>query len=184
VIAQDRRPGIDRAGNADGMRRGQRDRMHVALEIPFGRVGGHRRAARAVIGDDLAFAPRLDQRKAIAADPGGLRLDHAEQRAGRHRRIRGGAAGTQHLDRRQRRQRMRRRHHRVLGVDRRSAGEMEIPHAKLLTLTLSVLCLSSRLHWSGAITWHIHPAMGNAWEAMHPRQCHISAASSNYPIHP
>src|SRR3979490_3021116 len=28
---------------------------------------------------------------------------------------------------------MRRRHHRVLGVNRRSAREMEIPHAKLLT---------------------------------------------------
>jgi hypothetical protein len=27
---------------------------------------------------------------------------------------------------------MRRRHHRVLGVDRRPAGEMEIPHAKML----------------------------------------------------
>jgi hypothetical protein len=28
---------------------------------------------------------------------------------------------------------MRRRHHPILGVDRRPAGEMEIPHAKLLT---------------------------------------------------
>ena len=36
VIAQDGRPGIDRAGNADGMRRGQRDRMQIVLEIPFG----------------------------------------------------------------------------------------------------------------------------------------------------
>jgi hypothetical protein len=32
---------------------------------------------------------------------------------------------------------MRRRHHCVLGVDRRPAGEMEIPHAKLLTLSCS-----------------------------------------------
>jgi hypothetical protein len=31
---------------------------------------------------------------------------------------------------------MRRRHHGILGVDRRSAGEMKIPHAKLLTLPL------------------------------------------------
>jgi hypothetical protein len=84
------------------MRRGQRHRMHLALEIPFGR-GRHRRAAGAVIGDDLALALRLDQRKAVAADAGRLRLDHAEQRAGRHRRVRRGAAGAQHLDRGQRR---------------------------------------------------------------------------------
>jgi hypothetical protein len=31
---------------------------------------------------------------------------------------------------------MRCRHHRVLGVDRRPAGEMEIPHAKLLTFVI------------------------------------------------
>ena len=60
----------------------------------------------------------------------------AEQRAGRDRGVGGGAAGAQHLDRRQRRQRMRRRHHSVLGVDRGPAGEMEIPHAKLLTFLL------------------------------------------------
>jgi len=111
------------------MRRGQRDRLDVVLEIPFGRRG-HRRAARAVIGNDLALAPRLYQRKTIAADAGGLRLDHPEQRARRHRSIRGGAAGAQYFDRRQRRKRMGRRHHRVEGVHRRSAGEMEIPHAK------------------------------------------------------
>ena len=99
VIAQDGRPGIDRAGNGDGMRRGQRDRMDLALEIPVGRRG-LRRPAGAVIGHDLALALGLDQREAIAADAGGLRLDHAEQRAGRHRGVRGGAAGTQHLDRR------------------------------------------------------------------------------------
>jgi hypothetical protein len=29
-----------------------------------------------------------------------------------------------------------RRHHGVLGMDRRPAGEMEIPHAKWLTLSL------------------------------------------------
>ena len=137
VIAQDRRPRIDRAGNGDGVRRSQRHRMNVALEIP-GYVGRRRRPAGAVIGCDLALAPRLDQREAIAADAGRLRLDHAEQRAARDRGVRGGAAGTQHLDRRQRGQRMRRRHHRVLGVDRGPAGEMEIPHQ---WLTLSLFCI-------------------------------------------
>ena len=36
VIAQDSGPGVDRARNGDGMRRGQRDRVDLALEIPFG----------------------------------------------------------------------------------------------------------------------------------------------------
>ena len=110
VIAQDGGPGIDRAGNRDRVRRGQRDRVDLALEIPF-RCRRLRRAARAVIGHDLALAPGLQQREAVAADPGGLRLDHPEQRAGRHRGVGGGAAGLQHLDRRQRGQRMRGRHH-------------------------------------------------------------------------
>jgi hypothetical protein len=37
---------------------------------------------------DLALAFRLDQRKAVAADAGRLRLDHPEQRTGRDRRVR------------------------------------------------------------------------------------------------
>ncbi len=151
VIAQDGRPGIDGARNGDGVGRGQRDRMQLALEIPFG-CRGHRRAARAVVGHDLALALGLNQREAIAADPRRLRLDHSEQRAGRDRRVGGGAAGSQHLDRRQRRQRMRRRHHGVPCVDRGPAGEMEIPHAKLLTLCRSVDCpLQARVYM--AYSW-------------------------------
>ena len=75
------------------MRRGQRDRLACCARDTrsVGRLG---RAARAVIGDDLAVASRLNQRETIAADPGRLRLDHAEQRTGRHRRVRGGAAGS------------------------------------------------------------------------------------------
>ena len=69
---------------------------------------------------------------------GGLRLDYAQQRTGRDRSVGGGTAGTQHVDCRKCRHGMRRRHHRVLGVHRRSSGEMKISHAKLLTLmTLS-----------------------------------------------
>jgi hypothetical protein len=41
VIAQDRIPGIDGTGNADGVRGGQRHRIDLAFEIPFGR-GRHR----------------------------------------------------------------------------------------------------------------------------------------------
>src|SRR5438105_11721134 len=77
VVAQDGGPGIDGAGNADRVRRGQRNRIDLALEIPR-RLGGLGRLARAVIGDDLALAPRLNQRETIAADPGRLRLDYAQ----------------------------------------------------------------------------------------------------------
>ena len=105
VIAQDRRPGIDRAGNGDGVGRGQRDRMHFALQVPggFGRLGC---PARAVVGDDLALATCLQKREAIAADPGGLRLDHSEQCTARHRGVRSRAAGTHDFDRRHRRHRV------------------------------------------------------------------------------
>ncbi len=75
VVAKDRVPRINRAGNTDRMGRGQRHRVDLALEIPFG-LGRHRRAAGAVIGHDLALALRLDQRETIAADAGRLRLDH------------------------------------------------------------------------------------------------------------
>ena len=91
---------------------------------------------RAVIGDDLALAFRLHQREAVATDAGRLRLDHAEQCAQRRPPHPPPCRPPHHLDRRQRRERVRGRDHRVLGVDRRPAGEMEIPHAKLLALLL------------------------------------------------
>ena len=131
VIAQQRCPGVDRAGNGDRVRRGQRHRMDLALQVPFG-GRRHRRAAGTVIGDNFAFALRLHQRKTIAADAGRLRLDHREQRRGRDRGVHRRAAFAHHLDRRQRRLRVRGRHHRVLGVDRRPAGEVEIPHNRWL----------------------------------------------------
>ena len=183
VVAQDRVPGIDRAGNADRMRRGQRHRMDLALEVPFGRRR-HRRAAGAVIGDDLALALRLDQRKAIAADAGRLRLDHAEQRAGRDRGVRRGAAGAHHVDRGQRRRRMRRRHHRVLGMDRRAAGEMEIPHREMLSFSVFSGHPAGR---SGGFTdgsWHIHPRQGNGWHAKDPggAQCGNTQGFTGFPL--
>ena len=127
VVAQDRVPGIDRAGNADRMRRGQRHRVDLALEIPFG-LRRHRRAAGAVIGDDLALALRLASAqsnrrrcRSIAA---------RSRRAARRPRPRRPRPCRRPASRRSpsARPRMRRRHHRVLGMDRRPAGEMEIPH--------------------------------------------------------
>ena len=98
VVAQDRRPGVDRARNGDRVRRGQRHRMDVALEIPF-RLCRHRCAAAAIIGDDLALAPRLDQRETIAADAGRLRLDDREQGACRNRGVSCSAARAHDFDR-------------------------------------------------------------------------------------
>src|SRR5581483_3598065 len=43
MVAQDRRPRIDRTGNGDRMRGGERDRTYVVFEIPF-RRGRLRRA--------------------------------------------------------------------------------------------------------------------------------------------
>src|SRR6516165_4652591 len=110
--------------------------MNVALEIPFD-LGRRRRAAGAVIGRDLALSLRLDQRKAIAADAGRLRLDHRKQRGGSNRGVGRSAAFAQHVDCSERGKRVRGRHHRVRGVDRGAAGEMEIPHAKKLTSSLA-----------------------------------------------
>jgi hypothetical protein len=117
VVTQDPLPGVDRARHRYGMRRGQRHRMDLPLQIPLdiSRGGG---PARTVIGDDLALALRLHQRETVATDAGRLRLDHAEQRTGRNGRVHCGAAGAHHLDRGKRRLRVRGRHHGVLGMDR------------------------------------------------------------------
>ncbi|MHC2777594.1 hypothetical protein ACVIM7_007085 [Bradyrhizobium liaoningense] len=127
VVAQNRREGIDHAWDRDRMRRGQRHGVDLALEIPVGvrRLG---RTAGAVIGDDLALAARLDQRKTVPADAGRLRLNHAEQGRGGNGRVHRRAAIAQHLDRRERGLRVRGRDHRVGGVDRGPAGEMEVSH--------------------------------------------------------
>src|SRR6516162_4797361 len=95
--------------------------MNVALEIPFD-LGRRRRAAGAVIGRDLALS---------------LRLDHRKQRGGSNRGVGRSAAFAQHVDCSERGKRVRGRHHRVRGVDRGAAGEMEIPHAKKLTSSLA-----------------------------------------------
>ncbi|MHC2409549.1 hypothetical protein ACVJGC_002140 [Bradyrhizobium diazoefficiens] len=133
VIAQHGREGVDHAGDRDRVRRGQRHGRDLALEIPVG-IRRLRCPAGAVIGDDLAFTARLDQREAVAADAGRLRLDHAEHGRAGHSRVHCRAALAQHLDRGQRGLRMRGRHHRVGGVNRGPAGEMEVSHANSCSL--------------------------------------------------
>jgi len=133
----------DRARNRDGVRRGQRielilrSRYHSAVAACGARP-------RAVIGCDLALAFGLEQREAIAADPGGLRLDHPSS-AQAATAASAAVPRTQHLDRRQRGQRMRGCHHSVLGVDRGPAGEMEVSHAKLLTFIV-IVALQARAY--------------------------------------
>ena len=73
---------------------------------------------------------RPRSRRQFALLPSGCRNPSAD------RRVRRGSSSTQHLDGCERRQRVGRRHHGVLGMDRRPAGEMEIPHKKWLTLSL------------------------------------------------
>ncbi|MGY3079963.1 hypothetical protein ACVWZZ_006371 [Bradyrhizobium sp. LM6.10] len=160
VIAQNSRKGVDHAGDRDRMRRSQRHGVDLALDIPIGvrRLGG---AAGAVIGDDLAFAARLDQRKAVAADAGRLRLDHAEQRRARHRRVHRRATLAQHLDRGERRLRMRGRHHCVGGVDRGPAGEMEVSH-RILALVGRLTRMVRRGRKNRAYMTHSGPP-GQCW---------------------
>ena len=52
VPLQQRSPEVDRAGNGDRVRPGERDRLEAALQIPLG-AGLDRRRAGAVIGEDV-----------------------------------------------------------------------------------------------------------------------------------
>ena len=67
--------------------------------------------------------------EAVAADAGHLRLDHAQHRDRRHRRVGRVAARAHHLQRRQRGERVRGRRHRLAGVGRRAARLVERAHA-------------------------------------------------------
>ena len=66
----------------------------------------------------------------------------------------GGAAGLEHLDRRQRCQRMRRCHHGVAGVHGGPPGKMEISHAMITRFGRHAAARRG-------FTWHIHPTMSN-----------------------
>ena len=115
----------------------QRHRLNAAhwhrrhLPRPqFLRRHPRRRAPRPVQGEHILRPRRFDQRKAIAADPGHLRLANPQQRSPRNRRIHRIAARLQNVDGSRHRQRMRRRAHSVRGISGRAAGHLEIAHEK------------------------------------------------------
>ena len=124
VVFHQLRPGADRAGHHHGMRRMLGDR-NVSLAIPC-RVRRRRRPAGAVERDRRGAALRRVERKAIAADARHHRIDHALHGDRCDSGIDRVAAGAKHLQRHQRRHRMRRRGRGLRGIDRRAAGEEEI----------------------------------------------------------
>src|SRR6185437_12440129 len=127
VINDEPRPGLDRAGNGDRVRRMALDRLDSVTCVPF-RRRRHRRAPRAVIGDDLGRAPKRDLRETIAADAGRTGFDDALHRACRDRGVDGVAAVAQRLDGRKRREGMRGRRHTPSADGRRSSWKLEISH--------------------------------------------------------
>src|SRR5262249_9545928 len=139
--------------------------VDLALQIPLDR-GCRGRAPRAVIGSDLSVALGLNQRKAVTADAGRLRLDDPKQPATRDRSVRRSAARRQNLDRGHPRTRMRRRDHRVHGMDRGAAGEMEIPHRWITFPVLSGSPSKAGLHDifmpGSAMVWHTNTASRTA----------------------
>src|SRR5580704_9169781 len=111
---------------------GHRDRMHGrktdgALALLPQRLGARRRGspAGAVIAPDRR-AGLCNEAETIAADPGHVRLDDAEKRHCRDRRIGGGAARPEHRNRGFARQRMGRCRHAVAGKNGRAPRAMEI----------------------------------------------------------
>ena len=109
-------PGRDRTGNSYRMRPRLRHRDMAVGAQPLG-AGQCRRPARAVQSVNCAVRFGEDH-EAVTADTRHVRFDHRENGRGRDRGVNGIAALAQHVERRRRRQRMRRRGHPVLGDDR------------------------------------------------------------------
>ena len=140
VALQQPGPGVDRARNGHG--------VHAALELvdaePHEALdrGGGRRPSRAVERDHCALGG-CQQDEAVAPDPGHRRLDHALNGDRRDRRVDGIAAGTQDIERREGRQRVRSRRHTVLAVGRRAAGQLEVTHGRS----------PGQVHWRILVLW-------------------------------
>jgi hypothetical protein len=97
VVGQQPRPGIDRARHGDRVGRGALDFRDALALVPL-HSGLGRRPARTVESNNTVAAAGGHQYEAIAANPGGLGLDHALNRAGRHCGIQGVAAVPQNVD--------------------------------------------------------------------------------------
>ncbi len=132
VFAIEQAPGVDRAGHRHRMRRLRLDLLDLPLGVPLG-SGLARRPARAV-QRHRRRAPLRIEHKAIAADPGALRLDDALHRHGGDRCIHRVAAAAQHVEPGQGRARRRGRDHAVGRDRRRAAGNIEVTHGRFLAL--------------------------------------------------
>ena len=97
VVGDDARPGIDGAGDGDGMGAIGRKFPESVVVIPV-ELGGIGRPAGAIEGDDLGLASRRIEDEAIAADAGRLRLDHRQHGRRGNGGIDGIAAAAHHFD--------------------------------------------------------------------------------------
>ncbi|MCY1295847.1 hypothetical protein D9M70_452070 [compost metagenome] len=95
-------PSIDRAGDGDGVHRGERDLVQSLFQQVFGgeALGRATRTVEAI--DPTAFgeigAGGGEENEIVAADAGRARLHHALHGAGGNRGVGGIAAATQNLD--------------------------------------------------------------------------------------
>ena len=129
VIGDQLRPGVHRARHRYGMGRFAGNGGDSLFPIPVD-CGGLRRPARSVKGDDV-FAFWRVEAEAIAADTGGMRLDHALHGAGGDGRIHRVAALLQDGDRGDGRERMRGRRHAVGGKYGGASGPVEFTHTEI-----------------------------------------------------
>ena len=122
VPLAERDPACDGSGNGDGPRPELVDRSH-------GICTTRRRPGR-VEALHPSVAPH--EREAIAADTGGHRLRHAQDRGRRQRRVRRVPAAFEHPKAGAGRERLARRHHRVGGDRRRAPVGRSEPRTQIL----------------------------------------------------
>ncbi len=143
-------PGGDGAGDGNRMRGVVFEPIEAAGGEIFGaRIGGG--AARAVEGEDPALRRRPVEAETVPPDPGRLRLDHPEHRAGSDRRVHGVAARPQDVERGEGGGGHRGCRHGGGGIDRAASGQLEIAHhgSPLAMLIWAVLPPWAMLPWRG-----------------------------------